>query len=180
MVTIPAGTSIEVALQTPLSTETSRAGEPVVAKTLAPIRVGEKLAIPAGATMNGRIQSVQASGRVKGRAQMAIAFDEVVSADGDAKPIRTQAITMRAKSETGDDIERMAAGTIAGAIIGGIAGGGDGAAKGGAIGAGAGTVWVLATKGDEIELPPGRKLTVEMLDPVEVVVASESTKKGGA
>jgi len=51
----------------------------------------------------------------------------------------------------------MIASLIIGAVIGGVTGGAKDAAIGSAVGAGAGTVLVLATKGDEIELDPGRK-----------------------
>jgi len=44
---------------------------------------------------------------------------------------------------------------------------------GAAAGAGAGTILVLATKGDDVELNQGLKLYVEMTGPTDFVVAAQ-------
>jgi hypothetical protein len=60
-------------------------------------------------------------------------------------------------------------GAAAGAV-GAIAGGGKGAAIGSAVGAGGGTAVVLATEGDEIRLGTGRRLRVELAEPLMLSV----------
>ena len=56
---------------------------------------------------------------------------------------------------------------LIGAIVGGIAGGGSGAAIGATVG-GAGTV--LATKGHEVALPAGTRVTTRLLEAIKVEV----------
>ena len=61
-------------------------------------------------------------------------------------------MTIEAQQNKGDDVKKGGAGAGLGAIVGGIAGGGTGAAIGAVAG---GTGAVLATKGKEVEIPPG-------------------------
>jgi hypothetical protein len=59
---------------------------------------------------------------------------------------------------------------VGGAIVGGIIGGGKGAAIGGATGAGAGTAVVMTTRGDNVHLPVGTAVRVEIAEPLRVRV----------
>ena len=62
-------------------------------------------------------------------------------------------------------------GTIIGAVAGALVGGKKGAAIGGAAGGGAGTAVVLSTRGKEVHLPRGSRLTVRLSAPLTVRVA---------
>lgn len=172
-VVVPAGTAVVASLQTALSTETNQTGDRFIATTVDPIVAGDRVAIPAGARVSGSLSNVQASGRVKGRAEMTLRFEEIIDSQGRAHSITAEPITLRAESGTQDDVEKIAAGTIAGAIIGGITGGKKGAAVGAGVGAGAGTVVVLATKGDDIELNPGQKLNVQLTAPKTIPIIAQ-------
>jgi hypothetical protein len=57
-VTIPAGTAVDLLLQTPLSSDTARAGDRFSAKTARPLRVGGRTALPAGTTVRGVVSLV--------------------------------------------------------------------------------------------------------------------------
>jgi hypothetical protein len=80
---------------------------------------------------------------------------------------------LQADSGTGSDAVKIAAGGIIGAVIGGVTGGAKDAAIGSAVGAGAGTVLVLATKGDEIELDPGQKLSIQVTAPASILIIAQ-------
>lgn len=160
--TIPAGTVIVAALDTHLSSDTNHAGDAFVATTTQPIVIGGKTVAPTGTTIRGAVRDVQASGRVKGRARMTLAYEEIVDAAGNAHLFTARPLTLQAASETHGDIEKVAAGGVLGAVIGGITGGGKGAAIGAGAGAGAGTVLMLATKGDDVELHAGQKLSIHV------------------
>jgi hypothetical protein len=97
------------------------------------------------------------SGRVKGKARLALAFENVVVA-GRERPIAASGLDITADSSTKRDAAVIGGAAGAGAIIGGIAKGGKGAAVGAAIGGAAGTGAVLATKGHEVEMPAGTKI----------------------
>ncbi len=168
---IPAGTSVVASLETRLSTDTNHAGDLFLATTIDPILVDGKTVVPAGARVHGVLRDVQASGRVKGRAQMTLAFEQIEDSAGKAYDISAQTLTLQAASETSNDVGKIAAGGVLGAIIGGIAGGGKGAVIGAGAGATAGTVLVLATKGDEVELVQGQRLNVHMTSSTSIVLA---------
>jgi alkylhydroperoxidase family enzyme len=169
-ITIPDGTAVVASLDTHLSTETNHSGDPFTATIVEPIIVSGKTVVPSGAKIHGALRDVQASGRVEGRARMTLAYATIVDAKGKSYPLSALPLTLQAASATGDDVEKIAAGTVLGAIIGGVAGGGKGAAIGAGAGAGAGTILMLATKGDDLELNPGQKLAVHMTGPMSVQV----------
>jgi hypothetical protein len=169
---IPAGTHMGASLETRLSTDTNHTGDPFVATTTEPLVINGKTVAPSGTKIRGNLSDVQASGRVKGRARMTLAYDEIVDSAGNAHAISAQPLTLQAASETHGDVEKIAAGGILGAVIGGIAGGGKGAAIGAGAGAGAGTVLMLVTEGDEVELNPGQKLAVHMTAATNIPVVA--------
>ena len=170
---IPAGTILVTSLGTRLTTDTNHTGDQFVVTTTEPITVGGRTAVPDGVRVNGVLSNVQDSGRVKGRAQMTLTFKEIVDSEGKVHAISAQPITLQADSGAGEDAVKIGAGSVIGAVIGGISGGGKEAAIGAAVGAGAGTVLVLATKGDEIELDPGQKLSVLITSPANVWVVAQ-------
>ncbi|MFH1219696.1 MAG: hypothetical protein V1694_04510 [Candidatus Eisenbacteria bacterium] len=167
---IPDGTNVVASLDTRLSTETAQTGNTFGATTIEPIIVGGKTVVPAGAKIQGVLRDVQASGPIKGRARMTLAYEGIVDSEGKTHAISTVPLTLQAASSTHGDVEKIAAGGVLGAIIGGIAGGGKGAAIGAGAGAGAGTILMLATKGDEVELEAGQKLNVAMTSSTSIQV----------
>jgi hypothetical protein len=170
---IPSGTSVIASLDTRLSSETNHAGDAFGATTTEPVIVAGKTAIPAGARIHGVLRDVQASGRIKGRARMTLAYESIVDSQGKTHPISAQSLTLQAASTTHSDVEKIAAGGILGAIIGGVTKGGKGAAIGAGAGAGAGTILMLATKGDDVELEAGQRLNVQMMSPTSIQVLAQ-------
>ena len=169
---VPEGTSFVAVLQTRLSTDENGTGDPFVAKTVEPIYVDGRIVVPAGSRVDGVLRDVQASGRIKDRARMTLVFQEIVDSAGETQAMSALPLTIKAASETSNDVLKIAAGGAAGAIIGAISGKKNGAVIGAAAGAGAGTILVLATKGDDVELASGVKLNVQMTSPMSVVVAA--------
>jgi len=171
--TIPAGTHVVASLETYLSSDTNHTGDRFVATTTEPIVIAGKTIASTGTKIRGVLRDVQASGRVKGRARMTLAYEEIVDSAGKAHTFSALPLTLQAASDTHSDVELIAAGGILGAVIGGIAGGGKGAAIGAGAGAGAGTVLMLATKGDDVELTPGQKLAVHMTAATSMPVVAQ-------
>ena len=127
-----------------------------------------RIAIPAGATIHGVLQDVEASGKIAGRARMTLAYRSLVDAQGKTHSLSARPLSLQAASEAHGDVEKIVAGTALGAITGGIVAGGKGAAIGAGAGAGAGTILVLATKGEDVELNSGQQLAVHMTAPLNV------------
>ena len=169
-VAVPAGTSVVVALETPLSTETASEGQAFTAVTTEPIMVDGKTVAISGTAVRGYVTDIAEPGQIKGSAQMTLNFEELVTVEGEAYPFVAEPITLTAKSDTQSDVERVAGTTAAGAIIGGIAEGGKGAIIGGLIGAGAGGAWAVVTKGDQIVLGEGQQFRIEIAEPAELPV----------
>jgi hypothetical protein len=165
----PAGTTLTLELLTPLDTGNVKVEAPVKARLKHPVTTDSFVVLPAGTELSGTVTEAQGSGRVKGRAHLAFAFNEATVA-GAREKLRTAPLVFDAKATKGQDAAKIGIGAAAGAVIGGIAGGGDGAAKGAAIGGGAGTGLVLATKGEEVKLEAGTELTTTLADPYEIKV----------
>ena len=108
------------------------------------------------------VPSVDASGKVQGRARLAFRFDQLDIA-GDHYEIRSDTVSYTADRTRAEDAKKIGIGAGAGALIGGLLGGKKGAGAGAAIGGGAGTAVVLTTAGEEVRLGSGT--------PVEVTLA---------
>jgi hypothetical protein len=165
---IPSGTAIIASLDERLTTETNVAGDPFTATTAQPLVIGGRLVVPAGACIHGIVRNVQTSGRVEGRAEMTLAFQEVVDVEGKRNAISALPLTLQADSERRGGLERTTtdgADTGTGDVLG-IKTDRD-------FGAGAGAVLVLATKGNVIELDAGRKLNIQITGPSRITLAAE-------
>lgn len=165
--TVPASTVLDVRLETAVGSETSRVEDPVRASVVTPVYVNDVKVIPRSSLLMGEITHVRESGKVKGRAELTVRFTRLkigaATYDLNAMPLR-----WAAKSTRSDDAAKIGLGAAAGAVVGALAGGGKGAAIGSAVGAGGGTAVVLATEGDEIRLGTGRRLRVELAEPLMV------------
>ncbi len=68
--TIPSGTKVPLALKQSISTKNARDGDAVYAVTTFPVVVNDRIVIPAGTYVQGRISNVKRGGRIKGRAEV--------------------------------------------------------------------------------------------------------------
>jgi len=168
-VTIPAGTTLHVRLATTVASDASRVEDTVRGTLAEAIVVDETTVAPAGSEVIGTVLEAKQSGRVKGRAEVAIDFDRLRIGD-ETHRIKTAHIAREAASTKKKDAEKIGIGAGAGAVIGAIAGGKKGAAVGGAIGAGAGGGVVAATRGDEVRMAEGRTVSTRLEEPIAVRV----------
>ena len=168
-VTIPSGTALHVKLTSAVASDTSKTEDAVRGELSQPIVVDDATVVPAGTAILGAVLAAVRSGRVEGRASIAIGFDRL-SVGNQTHPIRTARITEEAQSTRREDVKKVGIGAGAGAVVGAIAGGKKGAAVGSAIGAGAGTGVVVATRGDEVRLPAGTAVTTTLQAPLTIQV----------
>lgn len=168
-VTIPAGTTLRLELQSAVASDSSRVEDAVRAALRQPVMIDGVEALPAGAEVVGHVTDVERAGRVKGRARVAYQFNTVRLAD-DEVAMRTAPISHLAPATKGEDATKIAIGAGAGAAIGALLGGGDGAAKGAAIGGAGGTGVVLATRGEEVRRGPGADVSTRLTAPLTVRV----------
>jgi hypothetical protein len=166
---VPAGSDINLSLETALSTRTSHIGDHFSAVVTDPVRdPNDKVVIPTGAHVSGQVTESE-EGRtlptLLGRGKLNLRFETVTMPSGRTFPISATMISVNQTGGNGSvnsegevqsstKASTAAKGAGVGAGIGTIAGlifGGP--LKGLAIGAIAGGGYILATKGKDVELP---------------------------
>jgi hypothetical protein len=168
-VTIPAGTSLPIVLDTPVGSDTSHVEEPVSAHVARAVMIHGQSVLLEGSRINGIVTNATRSARVKGRAHIGIQFDTLVPEGTDQRyKIQTVAVARTAPATKKKDALEIGAPAAGGALIGALLGGKKGALIGTAVGGGAGTVVVLSTRGKEIRLTRGARLTLKLKEPVTV------------
>jgi len=177
---VPTGTRFLVRLEDELNTAKVQKNKRFNVRTLEPLEAGNGITIPAGAEIRGHVSGVEPGG-VTGRARLWLTFDEIHAPSGklpiiaevagvpgehsvkqgDAKEGEIEARTSKGRREA----ESAAAGAAIGAAAGAKHGGGKGAAIGAAAGAAAGFL-VSSGLGQELDLPKGTKLELELVRPL--------------
>jgi hypothetical protein len=201
-IVVPVNTTIPLELRNTLTSRTAYAGQAIYCITIYPITVNNRIVIPVGSYVKGRITQVVQPGRVKGKAQIGLRFEEITLPSGVTKPLRASLSgfggngregfsrkegKIRGESSKGKDAESVAITAAEGAGIGSIAGisgghSGAGAGIGGAAGALGGLVYVLATRGKELVLAQGTNLELELAAPLSFYrdeIDSSSTGPAG-
>lgn len=162
---IAAGTSLTVRTTNALSSAKSSAGDVFAASLEEPLRDGERVLVPKGAEVEGRVVDADKGGRVKGRASISVQLTKL-QVGGKSLQIATNTIEREARGTKGKDAAKVGIGSGIGAAIGAIAGGGKGAAIGAGAGAAAGTGVVLGTRGAAAVIPNESVLIFELRSPV--------------
>jgi hypothetical protein len=172
-ITIPAGTQLNVALDAGVGSDTSRVEQPVTAHLTRPVHVQGQTVLAEGTRVAGVVTDATRSGKVKGRAHVAIRFNSVTPRGGDERyPISAASIGRTAPATKQRDALEIGAPAAGGAIIGALVGGKKGALVGTAVGGGAGTAVVLSTRGKEVHLAKGTPLMLKLSAPLTVRVKS--------
>jgi type IV secretory pathway VirB10-like protein len=157
-------------METSVSSERARVEDEVVARVTRDVRVGDRVAIPAGARAYGNVTLVDRGGKVKDAARLGIKFTSVVLADGSRVPLETETIYRDGESPAGKSAAKIGGGAIGGAILGGIFGGAKGAVLGATAGGGAGTAAVMAGGREAATLNAGTPVTVRLVKPATVTI----------
>jgi len=170
---VPADAVIGLQLETTVSSDRARVEDAVDARVTRDVRVGGRVAIPAGSLVHGTVTEVERGGKVRERARLGIRFHTVVLANGDKLTLRTDAITREGASPGRESAAKIGGAAVGGAILGAILGGGKGAAIGAGVGAGGGTAAVMAGERNTVTVPAGSTVSVRMRQPVTVTVEKE-------
>lgn len=168
-VSVPADTTLSLRLRDAVSSETSHVEEAIEAEVSDAVAVDGATVIPAGTVARGVVTRADPSGKVKGRASLALQFTELVI-DGARYPIDAK-FARTAPSTASSDAKKIGVPAIGGAVIGGIIGGKKGAAIGAAAGGGAGAAVVLTTPGAPVSLARGTELSLTIGRPLDVRVS---------
>lgn len=161
-VEVPAGTRVAVRLDDRLDSGESRAGDRFTMTATEAVRVAGVEAIPAGSLVHGVVAEAESARRPSTGGRLVLSAERI-EARGESVPVEA-VVTAETRELEGEgsieeDLKEIAIGAGVGGVIGGLLGGGKGVLAGILIGAG-GTF--LATKGEQVELPPDTPLLVEL------------------
>jgi hypothetical protein len=172
-ITIPAGTSLPVVLDTSVGSDISRVEQPVHGHLARAIHVNGATVLPSGSAVSGVVTDATRSGKVKGRAHVAMRFSTVTPrGDSESYRMQTRLVGRTAPATKKNDALKIGVPAAGGAVIGALVGGKKGAAIGTAAGGGAGTAVVLSTRGKEVRLGRGATVLVRLAQPLTVRVRS--------
>lgn len=173
---IPNGTILTAVLNQDLTTRQTQEGDRFTMTVRSPRQYN-------GAVIEGIVLKADRSGRVTGRSELALDFQQlrmsgrtyefggfiegVRTSDGEEVKVNSEGSVREDDSQTTRTVTRSGIGAALGAIIGGIAGGGKGAAIGAAVGAGAGAGTVLVQGRDDLNLRSGSEFTIRVSAPNE-------------
>jgi type IV secretion system protein VirB10 len=190
---IPAGTKVALSLKQAISTKTAKEGDPVYAETTFPVALDNKIIIPPGTYVQGKISNVKRGGHVKGRAELLIHFTSMIYPSGytvvlpgsldnvpgaEKSTVKDSEGTIQQDSQTGEKVGTAAKTAGAGAAIGGLSTGSwKGAGIGAGIGGGVGAAIAMLSRGSDVRLEPGTSL--EMMIEREVTLDATRLQVAG-
>ena len=82
VITIPTGTKIPLSLAQAISTKNAREGDAVYATTAFPFVVDNRVVVPAGSYVQGKISHVERAGHGHGRAEILMHFTSIIFPSG--------------------------------------------------------------------------------------------------
>lgn len=169
-VAIPAGTKLLVFLNQGVSTEKNIIGDTFSVEVAESVVVRGRTVVPSRTGATGRIVKLERPGRVSGNASLSLVLTSVGPYGEPVTEfdVETEPLLISGQDSTAKDVAKVGIGAGIGAAIGAILGGKEGAAKGAAVGGGAGTAGVMATRGQDLILPPEMKLEFQVLKEVRL------------
>ena len=101
---VPAGTQLEIRLQQPVSTFSSKKNTEITALLVAPVRRDDRLVLPLGLKVSGHVVQVQRVGLgvVHETAALGLEFDRVEFLDGQAVNLKSRVLEVQNARETVD------------------------------------------------------------------------------
>jgi hypothetical protein len=163
-VSLAEGTEIQVRLDQSLSSKTSRQEDRITATITQSIRADDgSIAIPAGASVSGTVHEVEPARRPARGGRMGLSFDSINLSGGERVDVTTRVVSLEQESI---DRSKAGLGALVGGVLGAVFEGTKGAIVGALLG---GTGAVIASRGDDVELPTGTLLTLRLERPVSIL-----------
>jgi hypothetical protein len=168
MVGVPAGTELTLALDSPLSSETSQVGDTFSATVVESIVMDDREVIPAGSTIEGRVTDATPAKRGAGKATLAFSFGALRLPSGYHTDIvgSFQEVSASKKGRNAAVIGGSAAG---GALLGRILGKDTRSTVIGAIiGGGIGTAVLVGRERERVVLPADTPFGIRLEQSIQV------------
>ncbi len=167
-VSIQAGQKFILELETDLHTRTTKKGDRVEFSTAADVVVENQVVIPNKSSVRATVTKAKRAGRIGGRAEIQLRFDEIKLADGTFAPLHASITrvgydpvdptkkgdpSLKGESGSGGNAGTVAKGAAQGAIIGVLSAGPRGAIYGSAVGAAISAAGMIFRRGPDLDLP---------------------------
>ncbi|MGA3087076.1 MAG: hypothetical protein ABSD75_00595 [Terriglobales bacterium] len=190
--TIPTGTRIPLTLKQAISTKTAKDGDPVYAETAFPFVLNERVVVPAGTYIQGKVERVQRGGHVKGRAEVLIHFTSMIYPNGytvmlggsventpgaEKTSMKDSEGTIQQDSDAAKKAKEAAGAATTGAVIGAVTNGLKGAGIGAGVGGVAGLAVGMLSRGADVRLEPGTSIEMEIQREVTVDASRVSARR---
>jgi len=140
-----------------------------------------RIVIPAGTYVQGKISHIRRPGRVKGRAEVLMHFTTLIYPSGytvmlpgsvenipgsEKTSMKGSEGTVRQDSQTGQKVGTVGSTAATGAVVGGLSAGGKGALIGAGAGGAVGTAIALLTRGNDVRLENGTSVEMVIQRPI--------------
>jgi hypothetical protein len=174
---IPDGTILIIEMDTKLNSGTAQVSDRFIARIATPVvDAGGRTLLQSGAIVEGHVTSVKKAKWAHRSGELGLAFDYVDFGDGRRIPLRATLISgtnpideegdLRAKSSTKRDALVTTGGAVAGAGVGMLTG--VSILAGGGAGAAAGLTAVLIMKGKNVDIDPGERFNLQLVQPMSL------------
>ena len=183
---VPAGTKVLLVMKNSVSSKNARPGDGVYLESTFPVVENGRVVIPAGTFVQGVVDEVRRSGRVKGRAELLMHFTTLIYPNGytvslpgslnaangvENAQVKDGEGKLEAEGNKGRDAATIATSAGTGGLIGGLSSrSAKGAAIGGGVGAAVGVLTTMFTRGEEVRLEPGTSVEMVLNRPVTIEV----------
>lgn len=170
-ITLPYGTVLAVRLTETLSSDLNQRGDTFLASLASPIVVGDRVIVPEGASVKGKIVDARNAKLFRGKSALVVEVTHLTY-NGRTYELRSSQYSKRGASRNAYAAAAITGGAGVGAIIGTVLGRGKGAAIGAALGAVAGTGVQAVTKPASVELSAESVLSLQLETPLQVIRSS--------
>ncbi len=171
--TVPAGTQLDVAFVDAVSSKTSKVGDSFRARVNRDVVQDGVVVIPTGSVVVGSVTEAVPLKTIGGTAKLSLDFSKLELPSGAAVPIQAT-LSEQGKSETKKDAATIGGAAAGGALLGRLLSRGNktkGTILGAVVGAAAGTAIAAKTKGQEIQVPAGTEVKLQLGNAVQVPVS---------
>jgi hypothetical protein len=163
--TLPRGSRLEVRLGETIDVKHVASGDRFTGSLVAPVVVGNTVAVPAGSNATGEILVAHHRGMFKGRSMLALTLTQL-EVNGTQYHIDTSNLARTKKGKGRRSAAFIGGGAGMGMLIGGVATGGVGLLVGGLAGGGAGALGAAFTGNRDLSIPAESVVTFRLQDPL--------------
>jgi hypothetical protein len=163
--TLPKGSRLEVRLGETIDVKHVASGDRFTGSLVAPVVVGNTVAVPAGSAATGEVLVAHRRGMFKGRSMIALTLTRL-EVNGTQYHIDTSNLARTKKGKGRRSAAFIGGGAGMGMLIGGVATGGVGLLVGGLAGGGAGALGAAFTGNRDLSIPAESVVTFRLQDPL--------------